>query len=484
MNKNSFTFFGVISLFILFSFGAYRTFYFSDDFKFLAASRQFDLFAFFSPIRTTFYRPLPTEFFYFFLQRFPLPMFTGHIFVFFVFLLGVYFLYKTISLITKSKEIAFFSSILYLFHFSHVYQLYWFATFQEVAQFTLLVCSLYFILNKKFSISLGLFILALFSKEQALLFPFITLFFYYVKHKKIYPLFIIYIILDCIFIALHIYVNSRMPILPEYVIHLSPKLFINNALWYGLWSMGFPAMMSDYMRSIFSLPFGDFWNYFSSLSFKIYFFGMLGYLILFISSVVYLFFQVKKERKFTLTYIGINIILFLFFLLPVLPIAHKWMVRLTIPLIFVSLIEGLILSMLWNKKISKGVAVVLLGLYLVWNYFGIKQHEIISTYTLESSITINAEKIFANKQRFDTCKIIYIKDPAQMKMGSWDGSEKIALTLSGDSFLSYYFPKRNNMQVFYEYKTRTVPKGSCIVDAAEFIKWPQNPSSLDYFERI
>jgi hypothetical protein len=262
-----------------------------------------------------------------------------------------------------------------------------------------------------------------------------------------------------------------MPTLPEYAIHLNPQLFINNALWYGLWSIGFPAMMSDYMRSIFSLPFGDFWNYFSSPSFKIYFFGMLGYLLLFISSVVYLFFRDKKERRFMLTHIGIDAILFIFFLLPVLPIIHKWMVRLTIPLIFVSLIEGLIFSMLWKKKTMKIVVIVLLGLYLIWNYFGIKQHEIISTYTLESSITKNAEKIFANKQRFDTCKTIYIKDPAQMKMGSWDGSEKIALTMSGDSFLSYYFPKRNDLTVEYAYKSTFLKQQqSCVVDANELIR--------------
>lgn len=469
MKKKLSVYVGVIVIFFSYFFGAFKTYYFSDDFKFLAASRQFDILSFFSPIRSTFYRPLPTEFFYFFLQRLPFPMITGHIFVFIFFLLGVYFLYKTILLITKSKEISFFSSILYLFHFSHIYQLYWFATFQEVAQFTLLICSLYFILNRKFYISLGIFILALFSKEQALLFPFIAFFFYYVKYKKFHPSFFIYILLDCVFIALHLYVNARMPVLPEYAIHLSPKLFVNNMLWYGLWAVGFPAMMSDYMRSIFSLPFGDFWNYFSSPLFKVYFFGMLTYFLLLISSLLYIFLQKRKERKSIITYIGLDSFLFVFFLLPVLPIIHKWMVRLTIPLIFVSLIGGLILSILWKIKSMRTLVIILLSLYLVWNYFGIKQHEIISTYALESSITKKTQEVFGNKQRFATCKTIYIKDPAQMKMGSWDGSEKIALTFSGNSFLSYYFPERREMNVLYEYKTKNIPKGSCIVKSEELI---------------
>jgi len=88
----------------------------------------------------------------------------------------------------------------------------------------------------------------------------------------------------------------------------------------------------------------------------------------------------------------------------------------------------------------------------------------------ESSISNNASIIFNNKERFNNCNTLYVKDPKNMKMGSWDGSEKLALTFFGDSFLSYYFPGRKNMTVLYEYKTKTIPKGSCIVDAAEFIK--------------
>lgn len=460
----------VVATFLTFFFGAFSMYYFSDDFKFLSASKNFDLISFFSPIRTTFYRPLPTEFFYYFLQRLPLPTISGHIFVFFIFLIGVFFLYKTLIIITKNKVTSSFTTILYLFHFSHVYQLYWFATFQEVAQFALLIGSLYFILNKRFYISLGLFVLALFSKEQALLFPFIALFFYFLKYKKIHPFFLIYILFDCIFVGIHMFVNSHMPILPEYVIHLSPKLFVNNALWYGLWSLGFPAMMSDYMKTILSLPFGAFWNYFSQPTFRIYFFGMIIYLtilfIFFISTLVS-----KTKEKINLTpYVISSLFLFILFLLPVLPIIHKWMVRLTIPLIFISLLEGVILSIMWKQKNTKPFVIFLIGLYLIWNYFGIKQHEVISTYVLESSITKQAVQVFANKQRFENCTTLYIKDPKNVKMSSWDGSEKLALTLSGNSFLSYYFPNKKNIKVQYEYASKQPRKGACVVLADELIK--------------
>lgn len=457
-------------MFVFFFIGAFSTRFFNDDFYFLKISRSFNFISFFSPIRTTFYRPLSTEFFYFFLQRLPIPLITGHIFVFLIFLLGVLFLYKTLIIITKNHSVSLFSTILYLFHFSHVYQLYWFATFQEVAQFTLLVGSLYFILNKRFYISIVLFLLALLSKEQALLFPFVAFFFYFIKYKKLHPLFIVYIVFDIFFIGIQLFVNSHMPILPEYVIHLSPKLLINNVLWYGLWSLGFPAMMSDYMRTILSLPFGSFWNYFKQPAFCLYFFGMVTYIILLVSSFLFIFLRNKEKRKHFITNCIVGIVLFLFFLLPVLPIIHKWMVRLTIPLIFVAVIEGSVLALLWKQKEAKFLVIFLVALYLLWNYFGIKQHEIISTYSLESSITKQAGAVFGNTKRFENCKMLYIRDPKMMKMGSWDGSEKLALTLSGNSFLSYYFLGRKNLKVEYEYKSKTPSEQSCIVNANELIK--------------
>lgn len=123
MNKKLSIYAGIIVIFFSYFFGAFKMYYFSDDFKFLAASRQFDVLSFFSPIRTTFYRPLPTEFFYFFLQRFPFPMITGHIFVFAVFLLGVYFLYKTILLITKNKELSLSGDSFLSYYFPNRYDL-------------------------------------------------------------------------------------------------------------------------------------------------------------------------------------------------------------------------------------------------------------------------------------------------------------------------------------------------------------------------
>ena len=261
-----------------------------------------------------------------------------------------------------------------------------------------------------------------------------------------------------------------MPILSEYVIHLSPRLIINNVLWYGLWSVGFPAMMSDYMRSIFSLPFGGFWHYFAQQSFIIYFFGMLLFTVSLILCYCVILIRNRNDRRVLITFPIVGLLLFIFSLLPVLPIIHKWMVRLTLPLIFPSMIGGLILSLLWRQKKAKPLVIIFIALYLAWNYFGIQQHEAISTYMLESSITTHARAIFQDKKRFETCTAIYIQDPKNMKMSSWEGSEKIALTFAGASFLSYYFPERAYLDVKYEYRKQTRSNTDCVVEASELIK--------------
>jgi hypothetical protein len=55
-------------------------------------------------------------------------------------------------------------------------------------------------------------------------------------------------------------------------------------------------------------------------------------------------------------------------------------------------------------------------------------------------------------------------------MCTWDGSEKIALTFAGDSFLSYYFPDRKDMKVVYEYRTKVPVGNNCSIDARELIQ--------------
>jgi len=469
--KNKKILFSVVFLllFLLFFFKSFGMHFFEDDFFFLSITKQFDLAHFFSIQRTTFYRPLSTEVFYFLVQHLPFPLLTGKILMFAVFLMGILFLYKTVLLITKNKILSSLTVILYSFHFSHVFQLYWFATFQEVLQFSLLSLSLYLLLKNRWGISLLCFIGALFSKEQTVLFPLFAFFLYYKQYKRI-PLKALYFIaLSGLFGLISFYVNTHSPQVAEYAIQLKPKLMVNNYLWYFLWSLGFPSMLPDYMRSIFSIPIPKFWTFFEAKEFGIYFFNQLLFLVLFIGACAAVFFSSAKKEKEKIGRILLFVLVsFGLFLLPVLPIIHKWMVRLTIPLVFVSFFEAYIFAHLWKEKKLKWTVGVFIGLYLLWNFFGVKIHEQSSTYIQETQIVQNADKLFSDK-KYQDCNFLYFKDPKDMGMSEWEGSKKLGLTFAGQSFLPFYFPNKK-IEAVYEYQTKAIPRGACVIKGELLLK--------------
>jgi len=471
MNIGLYSFF--TTFFFLFFKNAFTIPFFGDDFSQLIYAKVItfsDIIHFFSLQRDHFFRPLSTELYYFFITQFSNPTLIGHIITFLFFLGGVYFLVQIIKSFRFSKTLIFLFFLLYLFHFSHVYQLYWLATFQEALMFFFLSASLNFFVQKKQIVSLFFFVLALFSKEQAILFPVFVLLIFIWQKKKIPSILYFFGLFSFIFFLIHIYVSKTSPQFVEYAVHLSPRLWMNNIMWYLLWSLGFPSNLPDYMRSVFSFPLPEFWTFFSNFSFRAYMIIQLVFLCLFCTISLFLFIRVKKaEKRIFLSIFLFCVLSFALFLLPVLPIVHKWMVRLTIPLIFVCFFQAYILSVLWcNYKKARLVVLMMLGLYLLWNYFGVRVHERISTYEYESKIVKRANIIFSDP-KYQSCKVLYFGEPKNMQMTEWEGSKKLALTFAGQSFLSYYFPHKK-MKAIYAYEKKQIPNKSCVLDSGEFVK--------------
>ncbi len=144
------------------------------------------------------------------------------------------------------------------------------------------------------------------------------------------------------------------------------------------------------------------------------------------------------------------------------------MVRLTIPLVFVSLFEAYIFTLLWHEKKWKWGTGFLLAIYFIWNFYGVKVHEVSSTYVQESQIVKNADKLFSDK-KMKNCSVLYFKDPDVMEMSEWEGSKKLGLTFAGQSFISYYFPNKQ-MAAVYEYQTKIVPKNACVIKSEDLLK--------------
>lgn len=455
--------------------------FFQDDYFFLKISRAnsiVDFLRFYSPFHEYSYKPLATESFYFLFHLLNYNIVLGHFIVFITFFVGLVFLYKIIKQLFNSELLSKLTVFLYASSLVHVFQLYWFATFQEICVFVFLSITFYSFLKKHFILSMVFFVMALLSKETAILFvPFLFLF-VFVQSKgdinKIRKHSITlsgYTLIAFLFWLTFSYSLNYVMSLDNYKIAFNPKLLINNAVWYWLWSIGYPNFMPDYFRSIFSSPLPEFWKMFSTLKAKLYFSGLAIYIIFTGASIVVLLFRNKEIKKY-ITLLVYCVINFFIFLGPILFFRHKWMIRLTIPLIFVSLIEAMLMHALFTNraKFFKYVAVALLFLYIFWNYFGIRVHEETSTYLLENKIFNSTKKYFTeNKKEILKHDSIYFQDKTFDLPRGWNGSEKLKLSLSDESFLDYYFPG-SRLKAVYGYEDNDIPANAYIIDSKIFLK--------------
>lgn len=482
-NKNDLIFFTVLFAYIIWIFKkAFLINFFVDDYFFLKISRAkniVDFLNFFSPIREHSYKPLASETFYFILHLFNTNAFLGHIIAFVTFFIGLIFLYKIIKLLTKNILLARLSVFLYGTSFTHVFQLYWFATFQEIALFTFLTISFYCFLKNKYLVSIIFFVLASLCKETASLYaPFLLLFIFVINKgnlKKIkreaIPLIII-LVVTFFFWLIYRYGLHYVTELDNYKMDWNIKLLLNNGIWYWLWGAGFPNFMPDYFPSIFSKPLSAFWTILDNQYAKNYFYLLIIYLfLLFISLVTIISLKVKELKKYLLiiVYCLIN---FFVFLGPILFFRHKWMIRLTLPLIFISLAQSLIISLLLlnRNKYVKYFGLTILLLYSVWNYFGINVHEQTSIYLLENNIYINAKNYF-DKNKLEVLKydIIYFKDTTHNLPTGWNGSEKLKLSFSGNNFLDHFFPNKK-IKAIYSFENKIIPEKSYVIDSNILLK--------------
>ncbi len=454
-------------------FGAFHINFFADDYFFLKISRAnniFDFINFYSPIRDYSYKPLASETFYYILHLLNNNVFLGHAIMFVTYFVGIFYLYKVINTLTNNKNLAKLTVFMYGISFVHVFQLYWFGTYQEIALFCFLTISLYHFIRKKYFLSVLFFVFASLCKETAALYtPFLFLFVFCRDKGKLkisnYYHLIIFVFLTVIFWLVYKTSLDHITSLDNYKVSWNLKLLINNSMWYGLWGIGFPNFMSDYFNSIFSKPSPVFWDIIKSHDIKMYFEQLIIYLLLFMSSLTgYIIFN-KKEHKRYIYLLAFSLFGFLLFLGPILLFPHKWMIRLTMPLIFVSLFQAYFIFDLTRKNLlTKAIAAILIAMYFSWNFYGIKTHESSSLYLLENNIYVSAGKYFSmHKNQITNKKYIYFKDDGRNKNNIFNNSQKLKLSFHDQSFLDHFFPGYK-MTAVYNFESPKIPANAFIVD--------------------
>lgn len=471
-----FLLFGVI----LFLFkNAFSINFFADDYFFLKISRITsisDFFDFFSLIREHSYRPIGSEVYYSLIHLFGDSIIMGHAITFTVFFVGLYYFHRVIFKTSGNKTIANIITFLYGINFIHVFQLYYFGTFQEVAMFSFLAVSLSLFLDSRYTKAALFFILALLSKETAILYIFflpLLLFFFhrkkFAKHKKGL---VGFIVVAGIFTLLYQYSLSFVTQLDNYKLHLNPKLFVNNLMWYMLWSLGLPNYMPDYMTSIFSPPIKEFWKVFVNYpETKIYFSLLFTYLGSFILILLTYVIRQKKQSGKIFRLAGFCLMSFVLFIGPIGFFLHKWMIRLTLPLVFISLFQGYFLYLLFKSgSLFKKAFYILITLYFFLNVYGIKIHESSSTFFLESRISDHLKSaIEENRPTIESKKNIYFRDVKVKNFNPWGQSKHLKTTLSDQNFLDLYFPGKN-LKAVYGFEESKIPRDTFVIRSLDLLK--------------
>lgn len=454
---------------------AFSTYFLNDDFFFLKITRINSLgqfINFFSPIRQYSYKPVSTEVFYFFIHFFEDNVFIAHLLGFFIYFIGIYYLYKIIFLLGKNKLFAFLATSFYTINFTHVFQLYYLGTFQEVFLFTFLVICFYkFLKGKNFQATI-FFILALLSKETAVLFvPFLIFFKFFVNKKIKWQDLLPYIVLGFIFTAIYQYSLKYVTLLDNYKISYEIKPVINNSIWYFLWSLGFPNFTSLYFTSILKPPIPEFYKMFSNFpEIKTFYLLLICYYSLFFISLISFFIKSKNRIKQFIYFIISLFAYFFIFLGPILFFEHRWMVRLTIPLIFVTLFQTFFINkFIKSKNILKLTGYILITLYFVINILGTSIHESSSTFLLESRFTTSAKKYFSlHKKEILKHKYIYFVDKTKIIPMPWGGSEKLKVTFGDQNFIDHYFPN-SELKAIYGFEDKKIPKDAYVINSFDIL---------------
>lgn len=384
----------------------------------------------------SFYRPLSTQVFFFVFEKlFGLNPIPYHLFVLACFGVLLFLITRLTKKIGLGHKKSLLAVVLYGFSVSNFTRLYFLSAFQEVALVIFSLLCIISYLDEHKARSWIFFILALLSKETAVILPLIIFFISWeqkkIKLDKLLPFLVIFI--PYLYLRLFWF---GLAVGDTYTWDFSPIKGANTLMWYVLWSIGAPELLVDYIGSGFQ-PIARFFTDFPRWWYII--FGALGANLLL--GAVFIIKCLKKiDRKFT-TFI----ILFLISLLPVIFLPqHKFALELGLPLVWFCLILVTVLPQ--RGRWLFGFLFVYLSLNLSMNYL---------TYTRHSAI--GRAKIAHSVYRYFATN--YPKAPADQYFefvndtndygAQWGSSKQIANSIGGSELFRVLYGDAD-YEVFFE----------------------------------
>ncbi|MFH2062171.1 MAG: hypothetical protein ABIJ43_04230 [Candidatus Beckwithbacteria bacterium] len=485
-----------LSLIYLFGFGLYYpaifTFFTHDNFFHMKISRVNSIQGFLSffnlfnaPVDWGFYRPLTTQVFYFINWKI---FKTSHIwmnimaflFFFLVMLLVFSFVRKLIN-----KKVALLSTLLYITsatHFTHLY----FVADQELGHAIFFLSSIILFIDhllKKSGLKLFLswvcFIGALMSRESAIMLPYgLGIVYLWLKTVKKIKLpvkkFLLNLLPFLITLLGYLYLHTFHYGLikgDSYIWEFTPKVFLNNLSWYGLWSLNLPQMLIDYIGPGFKIN-SNLFQFYPKEMLTI-FSLFLVFIFLIIVAVIVGFRGMKKQVKAVI----LSAMWFIGLLLPVLFLPwHKFTIYLTLPLIggvmVLSLVLGEARKVVCNKAgilIGNLFLVLLVTVYILLSTATIKLTDKTHWITSGAKTAQRVHQYFTDRySNLENNIDVYFYDRPEDGDLPWKPSNELKVILSDNNYFSVFF--EDKIQAYYvESESLITDPGAIKISARQFL---------------
>jgi len=430
------------------------TFYTHDYFFLLKISRASSLGGFLNFFNFTqgpeglgVYRPLTTQAFYYLSNSvFNLNPLALHVISFATFFLVIYLVYKLVNTIAKNNSIALFAAFLYATSATHYGHLYYLASYQELGLAVFCLLAVVFFIkfarkgnSKHYFLSIIAYVLALLSKETAIVIPGILVLVYgflrlnkekVVSIKKSVLVVLGFVIILLIYLYFHYFLYGLAQG-ESYIWDFSPR-FINTLFWYGLWSFNLPEMLVDFVGP--GLKFNP--NLFRFWSKEIVpIFLLFGTVT---ASISYLVVKVRnKLKKKDFQIIIFSLAWFVLTLIPVLFLPlHKFTYYLTLPLIGVVFAISYLIEKVNVTSIFKlAFASVWVGLSLFTLQLTRETHWI----SQGAEVAKNAHTYFNEHEAGENIMFVDFYDTNEDKDLPWSPSELVKVVLSQNNFFEVFF---------------------------------------------
>lgn len=421
----------IFSSFLLIYYPVLFNFFAQDDFSLLLVSQAKNLkefLLFFRPLKTgIFYRPLSMQL-YFFLTNtlFGLRPLAFHLVAFIFHLANIFLVYLLIKIITKNKLTALCVSFCFAVSSIHFMSLFWICEFSLIlsAFFSLLAFINY--LNKKPSLFMLFFLLALLSNESTATLPFVILSYEFVfKRRFVFrKLFLPLSFIICFILLRFFFFPTSLG--EFYKFEFSLSQFLSNLRWYLLRSLSLPELIKDFLRKSPLLKI----NLLSSLIFLV-----SGFLIptLFLS----------KKKKLDLK---ILLFAFLWFTLSLLPVIfmpkHLLSSYLTLglPGILLFWLNGLS-SM--PKKLKRPLVLISFSSFFLSSLLSVRflqeHHWIVYRAKLAEQ---NLKPLLEECPKFEKNDLIYFKNTKP------EASKELYLAMAGEAAVKVFC--KPTLKVFFE----------------------------------